>query len=144
MPKSLNLLILLGNVGADPEVRTTDGGHKVAQFSLATNRIWTDRSGQRQEKVEWHRCLAWNPPRGQQLADLVESYVRKGDRLQLRGRVEYRTFTDREQQTRTVAEVLVDDIILLSPKRDGREPVPAGPTAEDAADEFGGDDDLPF
>jgi single-strand DNA-binding protein len=78
MGKSFNKVFLIGNVGADPEVRSTTGGNRVATLTLATSRQWKDRSGVEQEKVQWHRLVCWNAERGQKLADLVEKYVHKG------------------------------------------------------------------
>ena len=80
MSRSLNKVTLIGNLGADPEIRTTSTGSKVASFSLATSRQWSAASGEKQEKTEWHKCIAWNPKgeRGMRLADLVEKYAKKG------------------------------------------------------------------
>ena len=69
MSRSLNKVTLIGNLGADPEIRSTSGGNKVAQFSLATSRQWTSASGEKQEKTEWHKCVAWNA-KGSGLADV--------------------------------------------------------------------------
>ena len=77
MSRSLNRVTLIGNLGNDPEIRTTTGGNKVAQFSLATSRQWNSAAGEKQEKTEWHKCVAWNQAqRGTGLADIVERYVR--------------------------------------------------------------------
>ena len=80
MSRSLNKVVLIGNLGNDPEVRSTTGGNRVATFSLATSRSWNDASGSKQEKTEWHRCVVWNT-KSSQLADIVERYVKKGDKL---------------------------------------------------------------
>ncbi|HEV8496927.1 MAG TPA: single-stranded DNA-binding protein, partial [Gemmatimonadaceae bacterium] len=85
MSRSLNKVILIGNLGNDPEVRSTTGGNRVATFSLATSRSWNDASGAKQEKTEWHRCVVWNT-KTSQLADIVEKYVKKGDKLFVEGR----------------------------------------------------------
>jgi single-strand DNA-binding protein len=76
--RSLNKVTLIGNLGADPEIRSTPGGNRVATFSLATSRSWNDPSGNKQEKTEWHRCVVWNS-KVSQLADIVEKDVHKGD-----------------------------------------------------------------
>ena len=81
MSRSLNKVLLIGNVGSEPEIRTTGGGTKLAKFSLATNRTWNDRSGQKQEKTEWHRITAWD-----KTADIIEQYVKKGDRIYIEDR----------------------------------------------------------
>ena len=88
MSRSLNKVTLIGNLGNDPEVRTTTGGSKVANFSLATTRQWNSASGEKQEKTEWHKCIVWNMgTRGTGLADIVERYVKKGDKLYVEGRI---------------------------------------------------------
>lgn len=120
MSRSLNKITLIGNLGNDPEIRTTTGGNKVAQFSLATGRQWNSASGEKQEKTEWHKCVAWNQSsRGTGLADIIERYVKKGDKLYVEGRVEYRQYQDKENQTRYVTEVNVREILLLGGGRGG-------------------------
>ena len=81
--------MLIGNLGADPEVRSTTNGSRVATLSLATSRQWTGQGGEKQEKTEWHRVICWNN-KGAQLADLAEKYMKKGDRIYVEGRIEYR------------------------------------------------------
>lgn len=126
MSRSLNRVTLMGNLGNDPEIRTTTGGNKVAQFSLATSRQWNSASGEKQEKTEWHKCIAWNQAqRGTGLADIIERYVRKGDKLYVEGRIEYRQYEDKEKQTRYVTEINVREVILLGGK---------GSTGGDGAD----------
>jgi len=116
--RSLNKIMLIGNVGNDPEVRTTSNGSRVAQLSLATTRTWNAASGDRQEKTEWHRCVLWNV-KGSGLADVVERYVKKGDRLYIEGRIEYRQWQDRDGQTRYTTEINVREMIMLSPRGSG-------------------------
>lgn len=161
MSRSLNKVTLLGNLGADPEIRTTTNGSKVAQFSLATSRQWSSASGEKQEKTEWHKCVAWNPKgeRGMRLADLVEKYVKKGDKLFVEGEIQYRQYEDKDKQTRYVTEINVREIILLGGGRGGEggsesaRPAKAGVGAKSGANDAGfsefpeamdGDDDLPF
>src|SRR4051812_42087243 len=112
MSRSLNKVTLIGNLGNDPEVRSTTGGNRVATFSLATSRSWNDASGAKQEKTEWHRCVVWNT-KGSQLADIVEKYVRKGDKLYVEGRIEYRQWQDKDGQTRYSTEINVRELIML-------------------------------
>ena len=112
MSRSLNKVTLIGNLGNDPEVRSTTGGNRVATFSLATSRSWNDQAGNRQEKTEWHRCVVWNT-KGSQLADIVEKYVRKGDKLYVEGRIEYRQWQDKDGQTRYSTEINVRELIML-------------------------------
>ena len=112
MSRSLNKVTLIGNLGNDPEVRSTTGGNRVATFSLATSRSWNDAGGQKQEKTEWHRCVVWNT-KNSQLADIVEKYVHKGDKIYVEGRIEYRQWQDKENQTRYSTEINVRELLML-------------------------------
>ena len=165
MSRSLNKVMLIGNLGNDPEVRSTSGGNRVATFSLATSRSWNDAAGSKQEKTEWHRCVVWNT-KSSQLADIVERYVKKGDKLYIEGRIEYRQWQDKDGQTRYSTEINVRELIMLGSPRGGAAPdadgeahrastrVPATQKAKAAAggddfEDFPGaledeDDDLPF
>jgi single-strand DNA-binding protein len=110
--KSVNRIILVGNVGRDPDVHTTAGGTKVAHVSLATTR----RIGQdREERTEWHRLTLWD-----KLAQLAEDYIRRGDRIYIEGRMEYDSF-ERNGVTIPTAEVNVQELMLLSGRKDGAE-----------------------
>jgi single-strand DNA-binding protein len=161
MSRSLNRVTLIGNVGADPEIRTTPGGGRVAQFSLATSRQWTGQDGNKQEKTEWHRIIAWDSARGAKLANIVEQYVKKGDKLYVEGRIEYRQWQDKENQTRYSTEINANEVILLGGRggrADGDGGMPARAAApakakaavgDGAGEEFSeaeddSDDDLPF
>lgn len=119
MSRSLNKVQLIGNLGADPEVRSTEGGNRVASFSLATSRDWKDSSGEKQTKTEWHRCVAWNSGKSG-LADVVEKYVRKGGKIFVEGRVEYRQWQDKDGNTKYATEINVKELLLLgdSKKKD--------------------------
>lgn len=118
MSRSLNKASLIGNLGNDPEIRTTTGGSKVATFSLATSRSWTSASGEKQEKTEWHRCVAWNS-KSSGLADVVEKYCKKGDKLYVEGRIEYRQWQDKENQTRYTTEINVRELLMLGAGQGG-------------------------
>jgi len=107
--RSLNKVMLIGNLGADPEVRSTTNGSRVATLSLATSRQWTGQGGEKQEKTEWHRVICWNN-KGAQLADLAEKYMKKGDRIYVEGR---------EKQTRYTTEIIAREVILLSSRGGG-------------------------
>ena len=162
MSRSLNKVTLIGNVGQDPEVRSTQNGKRVATFSLATSRTWKGANNDTQEKTEWHRCVAWNAGTNSQgLADIIERYVKKGDRLFVEGRIEYRQWQDKDSVTRYTTEVHVREILLLgSPRENGdtNGPTRGRPTANDKrhADPRAGEfedfpgaladeaDDLPF
>ncbi len=108
MSRSLNKVMLIGNIGSEPEVRTTPSGTKVAKVSLATNRKFNDRSGQQQEKTEWHRLTFWD-----RLAELVEQYVHKGDRLYVDGRLEYSQTEDDKGNVRYWTDIVVQDMVML-------------------------------
>ncbi len=118
MAFSVNKVILVGNLGADPEVRTTGGGNKVAEFSLATSRRWTDRGGQVQEKTEWHKVIAWDSERGAKLADIVERFLRKGDKVYVEGEIQYRSYEAKDGTTRYVTEINVRELVTFG-ARDG-------------------------
>jgi len=107
MSRSLNKVMLIGNVGSEPEIRATSGGARVAKLSLATNRSWSDRSGQQQEKTEWHRLTFFG-----RLVDIVEQWVKKGDRLYVEGRVEY-SQTEGEGGTRYWTDIVVNEMVML-------------------------------
>jgi single-strand DNA-binding protein len=159
----LNKVTLIGNLGADPEVRTTTGGGRVATFSLATSRSWNSPSGEKQEKTEWHRCVVWNS-KVSTLADIVERYLKKGDKVYVEGRIEYRQWQDKENQTRYTTEINVRELLMLSGRSGGaegyegdapsRSRAPAGQRAAGGAGQKDGDyedfpideeeDDLPF
>lgn len=119
MSRSLNKAILIGNVGGEPEIRTVGTGGRVATFSLATGRQWTDQSGNKQEKTEWHRCVVWNSARGSGLADVVEKYVKKGEKVYVEGEIEYRQWQDKEGQTRYTTEIKVKELMLLGGRQGG-------------------------
>ena len=161
--RSVNKVTLIGNLGNDPEVRTTAGGGKVATFSLATSRQWNSQTGEKQEKTEWHRCVAWNGRQGSGmgLADIVEKYCRKGERVYVEGSIEYGQYKDKEGQTRYTTDIKVRELMLLggrggdfdsddSSSSRARTPArSAGKSSSESFDDFptaleGQDDDLPF
>ena len=104
MAGSVNKVILVGNVGKDPEVRTTQDGSKIVNFSLATSETWNDRaSGERKERTEWHRVVVFND----RIGDVVEKYVRKGSKLYVEGSLQTRKWTDQSGQERYTTEVVI-------------------------------------
>lgn len=119
MSKSLNKVILIGNLGADPEVRSTTNGGRVATLSLATSRQWKGADGQKQEKTQWHRVICWNNKTGAQLADVAERFCKKGEKLYIEGEIEYRSWQDKEGQTRYTTEITARELILLGGKDGG-------------------------
>lgn len=115
MAKSVNKVILLGNVGKDPEIRATGGGMTVASFSLATTDRTKDQSGNWTDKTEWHNLVAF-----QRLAEIVRDYVKKGSKLYVEGKIQTRSWEDKtshEKKYRT--EIIVNDISLLSGRGEG-------------------------
>lgn len=118
MSRCINRVTLLGNVGQDPEVRTTQSGNRVATFTMATSRQWTDGQGAKQEATAWHRCVAWDQGK-YKLASIVEDYVRKGTKVHVDGEIEYRQWQDKDGQTRYTTEIKVRELILLGSKSDG-------------------------
>ena len=108
MARSLNKVMLIGNVGSDPEIRMTPSGTKMAKLSLATNRTYQDRTGQQQEKTEWHRLTFWA-----RLSDVVEQWVKKGDRIFVEGRIEYSQTQDDQGGTRYWTDINVNEMVLL-------------------------------
>ena len=149
MARSLNKALLIGNLGSDPEIRTTTDGTKVAGLSVATNRNWTDRDGQAQERTEWHRVVAWA-----NLAEIAEQYLSRGDRVYIEGEIQYRSYEDRDGATRYVTEIRARELVMLGARDNGasaaavpaqadsRQPVGAGAPGEDP--NVLPDDDLPF
>ena len=110
MSRSINKVILVGNVGRDPDIQTTNGGTKVAHLSLATSRR-VPRNGGFEERTEWHRLTMWD-----RLAQITEEYVRKGDRIYVEGRMEYDSF-EKNGVTIPTAEVQVRELVMLSAPR---------------------------
>jgi single-strand DNA-binding protein len=154
----MNKAILVGNLGADPEVRSTTNGSRVATLSIATSRQWKNQAGEKQEKTEWHRVVFWNT-KFSNLADIAERYCKKGDKVYVEGSIEYRSWQDREGQTRYTTEINGRELILLSGKGgDGVEAFSApskvaagaaGTKGKEGFDDFpealdAEDDDLPF
>jgi len=104
MAGSVNKVILVGNLGRDPEIRSTQDGTKIANLSLATSETWRDKnSGERKERTEWHRVVVFND----RLVDVIEKYVRKGSKLYIEGALQTRKWTDKEGQERYSTEVVL-------------------------------------
>src|SRR3989338_9714030 len=110
--RSLNRVLLIGNLTRDPELKYTPAGTAVCTFGVATNRSWKTADGQTKEEVQFHRIVAW-----QKLAELCGKLLTKGRKVYLEGRLVYRTFTGRDGQQRTIAEIVLDDFIFFG---DGR------------------------
>lgn len=117
---SLNRAQIIGNLTRDPEMRQTPGGIAVASFGVATNFQWTDQSGQKQEKVEFHNMVAWR-----RLAEICGQYLRRGSKVFVEGRIQTRSWEGEDGQKRYRTEIVVDNMIMLDSK--GR-PMDEGPT----------------
>lgn len=109
--KSLNKVMLIGNVTRDPELRYTPQGNAVCTFGLATNRSWKLESGEVREEAEFHRLVAWN-----KLAELCSQLCSKGRKIYVEGRLQTRTFTGSDNAQHTITEIVIDDMILLDSK----------------------------
>jgi len=115
MARGVNKVILIGNVGQDPEVRFTPGGDAVANLSVATTESWTDKqSGQKQEKTEWHRLVAFK-----RLAEIIQQYVTKGARIYIEGKLQTRKWQDQNGQDRYSTEILINDMQMLGGNQQG-------------------------
>jgi single-strand DNA-binding protein len=114
---SLNKVLLIGNLGADAEVRRTPNNQSVATLRIATNEVWKDREGTKQERTEWHRVIAWG-----RLADLAQEYIKKGRQIYVEGRLQTRQWQDQQGQTRYTTEIVAQSILLLGGRAGAGEP----------------------
>ena len=135
---SVNKVILLGNLGRDPEVRYTAGGSPVANFTMATSERWTDPSGEKKEKTEWHRIVVW----GKQ-AEIVGEYLKKGRPVYVEGSLQTREWNDREGNKRHTTEVRAQRIQLLGRPEAQHPPTGAGEEVAEPNPGFS-EDDIPF
>ena len=106
--RSLNKVLLLGNLGKDPEVRYTSSGRAVATFTIATSQQWRDQDGNDQERTEWHRVVAWG-----RLGEVCGEYLSKGKQVFIEGRIQSREWEDQEGNKRTTVEIIANDMIML-------------------------------
>lgn len=113
MARSLNKVILIGNLTRDPELRYTPQGTAVCSFGLATNRQWTTESGEKKEDAEFHRLVAWN-----KLAEICSQLLKKGRKVYVEGRLQTRTWTGQDGQQRTTTEIVISDMIILDKRSD--------------------------
>ena len=140
---NLNKAMLIGNVTRDPDVRTTAGGQQVALFSVATNRSWTDPSGQKKEQVEFHSIVAWR-----KLAEIIGQYVKKGGKIFVEGRLQTRSWDDPSGVKKYRTEIVAENVIMLdrkpgtaggSPATDATPEAPSTPAEPEV-----NVDDIPF
>lgn len=151
MAGSVNKVILIGNIGKDPEVRRLENGAVVANFPLATSETYVDRAtGERRDNTDWHNIVMW---RG--LAEIAEKYARKGQKIYIEGKLKNRSWTDKDGNTRYTTEVLADEMTLLTPRSENDRPMenqqtpppyPAQQPSNPSPINLGAaeDDDLPF
>jgi len=141
---TINKVILIGNLGSDPELRFTPSGTQVANFSLATTESWTDKNGERQERTEWHRIVLWR-----RQAEIAGQYLKKGSKVYVEGKLQTRNWEDQKGQRHYMTEVVATSMEMLDSaagpaeldmdfgrESDGRPAVPAGVES--------GQDGLPF
>ncbi len=102
---SLNRVLIIGNLGSNPEVRSVAGGQTVASFSVATNEVWNDKQGQKQERTEWHKVVVW----GRQ-AEFCGQYLQKGSTVFVEGRIQTRSWDDKEGQKRYTTEIVANTV----------------------------------
>jgi single-strand DNA-binding protein len=125
----VNKVILVGNLGADPELKTTTGSQQVAQLRIAVNESWTDKAGARQERTEWVRVVAWG-----KLADLCSQYLAKGRQVYIEGRLQTREWTDKENRRQFTTEVVAQNVVFLGGGRGATADAPGGWAESDGQD----------
>ncbi len=147
MAGSLNKVVLIGNLGRDPEIRTTGDGRELANFSIATSESWKDKAtGERKEKTEWHRIVVFS----EGLVRVIKSYVKKGTKLYIEGQLQTRKWVDNENKERYTTEIVLQNfnstLILLDSRGDAAmgQSVSASPKSAPAFDNSELDDEIPF
>ncbi len=144
----VNKAILIGNLGADPETRNTPDGQPVTHFRIATNDRWTDRSGNQQERTEWHRIVTFG-----KLAETCRDYLSKGRQVYVEGRIQTRQWEDRDGNKRSTTEIVAQVVRFLGGRGDRQasggvadadQSPPGGGDVNGEPPPFGGEDDVPF
>jgi single-strand DNA-binding protein len=136
----VNKVILVGRLGKDPELRYTQGGQPVASFTVATNERWTNRDGEKQERTEWRRIVAW----GKQ-AEFCGNYLSKGRQVYLEGRIQTREWEDKEGQKRWTTEIVAQTVQGLGARGEGGSAPAESPREDEApAPAAREEDDIPF
>lgn len=110
-----NRVTLIGNLGVDPDVKTTDKGKKVVHFTLATNDGYKTSDGQKVNETTWHNIVAWNG-----LAELAGQYLKKGNKVAVEGRISYRTYEDKNKVTKNITEIVLNDLLFLKSRGTGK------------------------
>jgi single-strand DNA-binding protein len=132
----MNKILLIGNLGRDPEMSYTPSGLAVTRFSLAVNRVTKSPSGERQQETQWLNIVAWR-----QLAEICNTYLHKGSKIFVEGRLQLRKYTDDDGIPRTAVEVIASGMEMLTPKE---KQSGASPDTSSEEDDLGDPDDLPF
>jgi len=122
---TVNKVILIGRLGSDPELRYTPNGDAVANFRIATNRVWKDQKGNQQERTEWHRIVAWR-----KLAERCGEYLKKGSHVYIEGRLETRSWEDKNGNKRYVTEIITNQMQMLGAKGEVKATEQAPPPEE--------------
>ena len=136
---SVNKAILIGHLGKDPEIRYAQSGTAVTNFSLATNEVWNNQEGQRQEKTEWHRVVAFG-----KLAEICGQYLTKGKQVYVEGKLQTRTWDDRDGNKRSTTEIVASNVVMLGKGASAPSDSLAPPIEEPSPASDSKDDDIPF
>jgi len=136
---SLNKVILIGNLGQDPETRFTPQGTAVANLSVATNESWKDQNGEMQDRTEWHRVVMYG-----RMAETAGEYMKKGQMVYVEGRLNTREWEDKNQIKRRTTEIRCDNFTMLGKRTDSQGSNPISTSDAPSKSDDGGDDDLPF
>lgn len=131
---TVNKVILIGRLGQDPELRYSAGGRACANMSIATNRAWTDSEGKKNERTDWHRCLAWG-----KLAEIIGEWLKKGSQVYIEGRIQTRSYEDNNGVKKYITEVVVEEMEMLGGKGEQAKKKEAAPPPPEQEE-----DDLPF
>jgi single-strand DNA-binding protein len=138
----VNKAILVGHLGADPEMRHTQSGTAVATFRIATTERYNDRSGERQERTEWHRVVTWA-----KLAEICNTYLKKGKQVYIEGRIQTRQWEDQSGATRYTTEIVANNMVMLGKADDAQGytgPAAPAPGDKDNKGDDDGEESLPF
>jgi len=143
MSYGLNKVQLIGHLGSDPELKYTDSNIPVTSFNIATNESYKDQNGDLVERTEWHRIVAWR-----KLAELFHQYLKKGSKVYVEGKLQTRSWDDKDGNKRYTTEIVVNEFVFLDSRGAGQSaqpPAPDAPAASQESDSGGGsDEDLPF
>ena len=137
--RGVNKVILIGNLGKDPELRYLPSGQGVTKFSLATGSRWKDKEGQWQDRTDWHNIVAFG-----KTAEICNEYLKKGRQVYIEGRVQTRSYDDRDGNKKWITEIIAQTMQMLGRKDEGEEEIPEAVEEPQAGETKSEDDDLPF